>query len=139
MDGIARDRTGNCHVMSFMPLERIRIVNSDDLLVAIGDDHGLRTLAKALVHTLRVAGTGAFGAAHGIGHIAGHGPRLVARRGHRNHKEQNRNRSTTDQYFLHRTPLLAAKPQIFETNPALPGISARTCKSQTRWEMWPTR
>src|ERR1700674_38315 len=103
-------------MMSFMSLQYIWIVDGHDLLIAIGNDHRFRALSQALGHAGGVASIGALGAAHGIAHVAIHGRGLVSRRGYRNHEEQNRDGSTTHQYFFHSTPLLAVKPQIFGTN-----------------------
>src|SRR5580692_9438471 len=117
--GYVNGVSGHCprdrHVMSFMSFQYIRVVDVHDFLITIGNNHRVRALSQALGHAGCVARVGAFGAAQGVTHIPIHGRGLVRRRGYRNHEEQNRDGSTTHQYFFHSTPLLAVRPQIFET------------------------
>jgi hypothetical protein len=107
----------DCHVMSFVSLQYIRVVDIYDLLVTIGDNHRVRAFSQALGHACSMVRVGALGPAHGIAHVPIHGSGLVRRRSRGNHKEQNRNCNATHQHFFHSTPLIAVRPQIFGTKP----------------------
>jgi hypothetical protein len=66
VDGIAFDMSGDGHVMAFMSLECVLVVNCQDFVVAVGDDDRGGTTLDAFLGAGGCAGVGALGSALGV-------------------------------------------------------------------------
>src|ERR1700688_4136727 len=67
VDRIALHRAGRGDVMPFMPLERVRIVDHQDLLIFVGDNHHLCARSQAFFGAGLSSSIGALGPALVIG------------------------------------------------------------------------
>ena len=66
LDAVTLDLTGDCHMVSFMSLQRFRIAHRQHLLILVGDNDHLGAGIETFLGAFRSAFVGAFNAALGI-------------------------------------------------------------------------
>jgi hypothetical protein len=82
---------GQQNAMAFVPPHHVRIIDGQELLGVVNNNHRIRSLVDALLHAVRVALSRAFDSAYRVANVSGYGRSAVRpRRNQANQEQQQR-------------------------------------------------
>src|SRR5579863_6181782 len=79
---------GQQNTMAFVPPHHIGIINGQELLGVVNNNHCIRSLVDTLLHAIRVALSRAFDSAYRVANVSGYGRSAVRARRNQANKEQ---------------------------------------------------
>jgi len=79
---------GQQNTMAFVPPHHIRIINGQESLGVVNNNHDIRSLVDALLHAVRVALSRAFDSAYRVANVSGYGRSAVRASRNQADKEQ---------------------------------------------------